>query len=261
MKRKIMQSLLYIITVIMLFGLVGCGNQSTDIILNISASATFTDALKTINDLYIQENSNVTIINNFSSAGTIQSQIENGSDCDVFVSANEKNMNNLENKGLILSETRINLLSTNIILVIPIGSKLDIKDFNDLTNSEVTQIAIGDPQSVSAGIYADKLFQLLGIKDAIASKLILASNVRDVLNYVETGNVDAGIIFSSDAVVSDKIKVIATAPDEINSQIIMPAAIIKSSSNIEAAKDYLDFLSSEEAISIFESYGFNLINE
>jgi molybdate transport system substrate-binding protein len=166
-------------------------------------------------------------------------------------------MDNLGNGGFIILETRLNLLSNVLVLVVPIDSALDITGFMDLANEKVTLIAIGDPASVSAGIYAEKLFELLGISDDLMNKLILASNVREVLTYVETGNVDAGIIFSSDALISGKVKVIDTAPEEINSQIVISVAVIKTSENGKNARDYLDFLSSEEAMVIFESYGFS----
>jgi molybdate transport system substrate-binding protein len=224
--------------------------------LNISAASSLTDALEAVNALYLEQHSNVTIVANYAASGTLQTQIEQGATCDVFISAAAKQMNNLETGGLILSNTRINLLKNSLVLIVPVNSTLGIDDFNDLTGENVNLIAIGDPASVPAGAYAQSLFQLLGITDALADKLLLGANVRDVLNYVATGNVDAGLVYLTDALTSDAVTVVATAPDEINSQIVYPAAIIKASENQSAAADYLAFLASDAAMEIFETYGF-----
>ncbi len=224
--------------------------------LNISAAASLTDALEAVNALYLEQHSNVTIVANYAASGTLQTQIEQGATCDVFISAAAKQMNNLETGGLILSNTRINLLKNSIVLIVPTASTLEIDSFEGLVEDFVTLIAVGDPAFVPAGTYAYQLFDLLGITDALTDKLILGSSVRDVLAYVETGNVDAGIVYSTDAVLSEGVKIVATAPDEINSKIIYPAAIIKASENQSAAADYLAFLTSDAAMEIFESYGF-----
>jgi len=226
--------------------------------LSVSAAASLTDALEAVNALYMEQHSNVTIVANYAASGTLQTQIEQGATCDVFLSAAAKQMNNLENEGLILSNTRIDLLKNSIVLIIPKASTLEIDSFEDLLEDYVTLVAVGDPAFVPAGTYAYQLFDLLGITDELeaSGKLIQGSSVRDVLAYVETGNVDAGIVYSTDAVISDGVKIVATAPDEINSKIIYPAAIIKASENQAAAADYLAFLSSDAAIEIFKTYGF-----
>jgi len=226
--------------------------------LSVSAAASLTDALEAVNALYMEQHSNVTIVANYAASGTLQTQIEQGATCDVFLSAAAKQMNNLENEGLILSNTRIDLLKNSIVLIIPKASTLEIDSFEDLLEDYVTMIAVGDPAFVPAGTYAYQLFDLLGITDELeaSGKLIQGSSVRDVLAYVETGNVDAGIVYSTDAVISDGVKIVATAPDEINSKIIYPAAIIKASENQAPAADYLAFLSRDAAIEIFKTYGF-----
>jgi molybdate transport system substrate-binding protein len=255
--KKLIKILVSLIVVAMIMPLVSCTDkQGEDITLNISASAVLTDALAEVNELYVQKYSGIKIVNNFTSAGTIQSQIENGADCDVFFSANAKNMDNLENKGLIIAETRENILSNLLVLIVPATNTKDIDSFIDLTGNAINLVAIGDPSTVSAGIYAQKLFELLDISQNLGEKLILASTVREVLTYVETGNVDAGLVFLSDALTSESVTVVDTAPDEINSQIVMTAAVISASKNIEKSKEYLSFLSGTEAMAIFEKYGF-----
>ena len=145
------------------------------------------------------------------------------------------------------------------MLVIPTNSTLDITSFNDLVKDTVKQIAIGDPKSVPAGNYGQQAFDKLGITAQIQSKLVLASDVRQVLSYVESGNVDAGIVYATDAGISDKVKVVANAPDEINAKILYPAAVVKASKNTKIAEDYLKFLATKTAGDIFEKYGFSIV--
>jgi molybdate transport system substrate-binding protein len=219
------------------------------------------DALTEINDLYMQENSNVTITPNFAAAGTLQQQIEQGAPADVFFSPGVKQMNTLEEEGLILADTRLDLLNNKLVLIVPANSTLNITEFADLLNDNVEQIALGDPEFVPAGAYGKQAFELLGIWEEVQPKLILCSDVRQVLAYVESGNVDAGIVYLTDAAISSAVKVAANAPDEINAKIVYPLAVVTASTNVEAAKDYIDFLCGDEAKAIFEEYGFTVISQ
>lgn len=241
-------------------GLIGCTPKEA-ITLNVSAAASLTDALKEINSLYTQEEPNVTITPNFASSGTIQNQIENGAPADVFISAAAAQMDALQKQGLILDDTRKNLLNNKIVLIVPGDSTLNITSFTDLTTDKVKKVAIGDPKFVPAGAYGQQVFDELGITAQIQSKLILGSDVRQVLSYVESGNVDAGIVYSTDARISTKVKITANAPDDINAKVVYPVAVIKVSKNTGAAKAYIDFLFSKQAKAIFEKYGFSLANK
>jgi len=247
-----------LIAIMMIMPLAACtDNKEGDITLNISAAASVTDALNEVNTAYMDANPNITIVTNYAASGTLQTQIEQGATCDVFISAAAKQMNNLENGGLILSDTRKNILKNSIVLIINKNSALDIDSFEDLLLEAVGLIAVGDPSFVPAGTYAYQLFELLEITDDLEGKLMQGSTVRDVLAYVETGNVDAGIVYSTDAAITDGVKIVATAPDEINSKIVYPAAIIKASENVDAASDYMAFLSGSGAMAVFEKYGFS----
>jgi molybdate transport system substrate-binding protein len=228
------------------------------VVLNVSASAVMTDVLKEINESYRQVNPWISFITNFASGGTIQQQIENGAPCDVFVSAAASFMDNLEKKGLLLQETRHNLLNNKIVLIVPANSTLHLKTFDDLTNATVKKIAIGDPKSVSAGTYAQQTFDFFNISAVLQPKLVLGGDVRQVLTYVETGNVDAGVVFTTDAMTSTGVKVVASAPDVVNTKIVYPVAIIKTSPRAAAAQDYISFLFGSSARSVFEKYGFSL---
>ncbi len=227
--------------------------------LNISAAASLTDAITEINALYSAENPTVKFLVNFASSGTLQQQIENGAPCDVFLSAATTQMDTLQSKGLILDQTRRNFVTNSVVLIVPVNGSRNITSFEDLTTDKARKISIGDPASVPAGNYARQVFDLLGITSALQPKLVLASNVRQVLTYVETGDVDAGVVYSTDTLVSDKVKIVASAPAEINAKIVYPAAVIKASKNVEVAQQYLEFLSGEQARAIFVKYGFSAV--
>ncbi len=259
MKNALLKIIPLVIVCLVLANLTGCKEEP--VTLTVFAGAGMIDVIDEINTLYMEQNENITIQTNYAAAGTLKAQIENGATCDIFISPGVKQMDSLQQQGLILSDTRRDFLTNKIVLIVAPDNPRNMTCFEDLTNDNIKMISIGDPSAVPAGEYAKMLFELLEIDDAIANKLLLGSTVREVLAYVETGNVVAGVVYSTDALTSDKIMVVATAPDEINSKIKYPAGIVAASENIEAAKDYLDFLSGDEARAVFESYGFSLTSE
>ena len=239
----------------------GCSNSNSQntVSITVSAAASLTDALKEVNTAYMQKNVNVTVLTNFASSGTLQTQIENGAPVDVFISASPTQMDNLQKKDLLVNDTRTNLLGNKIVVVVPSGSTLGITSFSDLASDKVTKIAVGDPKSVPAGTYAVQAFAELGISANVEPKEVLAGDVRAVLTYVQGNNVDAGIVYLTDALSTLKVDVVASGPTDINAKIVYPAAVIKASKNQAAARNYLDFLSSDAAKTVFGKYGFNVI--
>jgi molybdate transport system substrate-binding protein len=229
--------------------------------LNLSVAASVTDAIKEIDGLYVKDRTWVTLIPNFASSGTLQKQIENGAPADVFISAAAAQMDALQKQGLIIDSSRKNLLMNKVVLIVPLDSKLGLTSFNDLATDKVKQLAIGDPKSVPAGTYAQAAFDQLGITDKIKSKYVIGSDVRQVLNYVETGNVDAGVVYTTDTIVSTKVKIVASAPDEINAKIVYPVAVVKASKYADESNDFISFLFSPSAIASFEKYGFTVITK
>jgi molybdate transport system substrate-binding protein len=238
---------------------VGCTKQeeASAINLNISAAASLKDSMDEIKELYESENSNIKLTINYGGSGTLQKQIEEGADVDVFISAAPKQMDAIEDRDLLLEGTRKDLLLNGLVLVTPKDNST-IRSFDDLTTDKVTHLALGEPNSVPAGQYAEEVFTKLGILDKIKEKTVYAKDVKEVLTWVETGNADAGIVYTTDAKVSDKVQVIATAPADSHTPVIYPAAVIKDSKNGDLAKELLEFLSSDKAISIFEKYGFEV---
>ena len=230
----------------------------TVVTLNVAVATSLTDAVKEINANYTKANPNVTIVPNFASSGTLQTQIQNGAPVDVFISAAAAQMDNLQNGQLIVTASRRNLLNNNVVLIVPKDSVLGLTDFKSLTSDKVQKIAIGDPKSVPAGTYAQAAFDELGITAQLQPKLVLGADVRTVLTYVETANVDAGIVYSTDALTSTKVKVVGMAPADINAKVVYPVAVIKDSSNMAASAAYENYLFGAAAKLVFEKYGFML---
>jgi molybdate transport system substrate-binding protein len=218
--------------------------------LLVAAAVSLQQALQAI--AYTQANQ--TISYNFAASGALQQQIEQGAPVDVFISASQKQMTALQEKGLL--ETQKNLLTNQLVLIAPKQSTL--KDFQQLAQPEVNRISIGEPRSVPAGQYATEVFKNLGILDQVQSKFVLGNNVKSVLTAVETGDVDAGIVYLTDAKSSDKVNIIATAKEELHSPIRYPIAVLKSSKSPDAAKQYVEFLQSPAARAVFEKYGFGV---
>ncbi len=229
--------------------------DTSNVTLTVSVASSVQDAMKAVQPLYQQENPNVEIIYNFGSSGSLQQQIEQGAPTDVFISAAPKQMNALQEKDLLLTETRKNLLENNVVLVTPKDSE-ELVTFETLPTAKLDKIALGEPDSVPAGQYGKEVLTSLKSYDKLTPKLVYGKDVRQVLFYVETGNVDAGIVYGTDAKISDKVTVIATAPKGSHSPIVYPVAVVKESKNPEEAKKFVNFLLEEKAQAVFEDYGF-----
>ena len=226
--------------------------------LNISAASSLSNVLKLVDAAYTQANPNVTILLNTAASGTLQMQIENGAPADIFLSAAAANMDNLQKENLIVNSSRKNLLDNTLVMIVPNGSTLGLASISDLATSKVTKIAVGDPASVPAGTYANLAFTELGITALVQSKLVLCANVTQVLTTVASGNVDAGLLYSTDALGSTQVKVVAQAPADINAQIVYPEAVLSAGRNQDAAQDYLNYLSGSSAVALFIQYGFTM---
>ncbi len=229
--------------------------------LTISAAASLKDVMVEIEQIYHKKHPGTKIIYNFASSGSLQRQIEQGAPVDIFISAAVNKMDALEKQELLLTETRRNLLQNQIVLVTPINnqkSNSNIDDFGDLTKKQINIIALGEPNSVPVGKYAQEVLSSFKIADKVNSKAVYAKDVRQVLSYVATGNVDAGIVYRTDAELSDTVQIVATAPENTSSPVIYPIAAIKDSDHPEAAKELIEFLSTPEVQAVFEKYGFDL---
>ncbi|MEM7553653.1 MAG: molybdate ABC transporter substrate-binding protein [Cyanobacteria bacterium P01_A01_bin.84] len=229
--------------------------------LTVSSAASMQNAMTEVGQVYQEEHPNTKITYNFASSGTLTQQIKQGAPVDVFISANEKFMNELDKKNLLLPETRKDLLKNDIVLIIP--SKNNISNisnisFQELTSPKIKRFSIGDPESVPAGEYARQVLTSLKIYDQIKPKTVFAKDVRQVLSYVELGNVDAGIVYATDAKISNQVKVVATALENTHKPILYPVTAIKRTQNSEIAKKFIQFLFSDRATDVFKNHGFQI---
>lgn len=226
--------------------------------LLVAAAASLQDALEEISPLFVQANSDIAVNYNFAASGPLQQQIEQGAPVDVFISAASRQMDALQEKNLILADTRRNLLTNRLVLIVPRNSDLGLTSFRQLTNANVQRIAVGEPRSVPAGQYAEELFRNLGILEQLQSKFVYGNSVRNVLAAVESGNADAGVVYTTDARISAQVTQVATAPDDLHSPIVYPIAIIQDSRNVQSARQYEQFLQSNAAKAVFERFGFGI---
>lgn len=236
------------------------GQQATPkVTLTVSAAASVQDAMKAVQPLFQQENPDIDVVYNFGSSGSLQQQIEQGAPADVFISAAPKQMNALQQKDLLLTETRRNLLENSVVLVTPKETNETVT-FETLVTTNLDKIALGDPESVPAGQYGKEVLTSLKSYDKLTPKLVFGKDVRQVLFYVETGNVDAGIVYGTDAKISDKVQIVAKAPQGSHAPIVYPVAVVKDSKRPDEAKTFVEFLFSEQAATVFKDYGFTIAN-
>lgn len=223
--------------------------------LTVSAAVSLQNVLEEVKQDYAKLQPKVKIIYNFGASGALQQQIEQGADVDIFISAAAKQMDALQSKNLLLSGTRKNLLGNQVVLIVPNNTQ-GISSFTDLQSDRITKIALGEPNSVPAGKYAQEILSYLNILEATKKKLVFAKDVHQVLSYVETENVDAGIVYITDAKQSKLVRIIATAAAKSHSPVIYPIAVIQSSKNVDRARSFTDFLLSKQASNIYQEYGF-----
>ncbi|MBP2659412.1 MAG: molybdenum transporter, periplasmic molybdate-binding protein, partial [Firmicutes bacterium] len=241
----------FLMTVILITSLItGCSSekqaapatQQPKVELNISAAVSLKDALEEIQKNYEAKNPNIKLTYNLGASGALQKQIEQGAPADIFMSAAPKQMNDLEAKNLINKPTRKNLVENKLVIIVPKASSINISKYEDLTKDEVQKLSIGETASVPAGQYAQEVLKKLGIWDKIKDKAVLAKDVRTVLTYVETGNVEAGIVYKTDAASSDKVKITATAPEGSHQPIVYPVAVLSGTKQQKTAEDFLTYL-------------------
>lgn len=224
--------------------------------LTISAAASLKEVMTDIKSEYEKTYPSDKIIFNFGGSGALQKQIENGAPVDIFISAATKQMNELVNKNLILPNSNFILLENSIVLIKPKNSKLKVSSFNDLIKPEVKKIAIGEISSVPVGQYSMEIFNNLKINEKVSNKLIYGKDVLSVLSWVESDNVDLGIVYKTDAISSTKVIIIANAPANSHKPVEYPIGIVKDSKNIGKSQQFIKFLKSNKAKALFKKYGF-----
>jgi molybdate transport system substrate-binding protein len=225
--------------------------------MTFSVAISMKEAVETLGRQFMQKHSGVTLRYNFGSSGELQKQIEAGAPVDVFISAAQRQMDELEPKGLIDPTTR-RVFARNVLTAIkPTGSTLDISKPADLAGSKVQRIVIGNPKTVPVGQYAEESLKSLGLWDQLQPKLVLAENVRQALDYVARGEVEAGFVYTTDVAVRSSQVVEAFRPGEDTYRpVTYPAAVIKASKQPALAKAFVDLLVSPDGQATLSRLGF-----
>ena len=224
--------------------------------LTVFAAASLTETLNEIAEQYKTVAPNVELVFNFDSSGTLKTQIEEGADCDLFLSAAQKQMNALQDEDLINTGTRVDLLENKVVLAVPEGNPADIQSFEDIGTDPCKRIALGN-EDVPVGSYSVEILTNLGILDELESgnKITYGSNVKEVTTQISEDSVDAGVVYCTDAY-SAGLTPVDEATAEMCGQVIYPAAVLKAAPNAEAAKEFLAYLQTDRAATVFEGVGF-----
>jgi molybdate transport system substrate-binding protein len=223
--------------------------------LNVFAAASLTESLKEIAAAY-QRQTGDKVVFNFGASSFLARQIEEGAPADIFFSADEAKMDALEKRGLIVKETRRSRLSNLLVIVVAIEKGASIETPKDLATEKVKRLAIAEPRTVPAGIYAKEYLQKKNLWAALEAKVVPTENVRAALAAVEAGNAEAGIVYKTDVVISKKVKVAYEVPASDSPAISYPMAVLKEAKESDAAKRFLTYLNSEEAGHVFQRFGF-----
>lgn len=269
---------------VMVLGLAACAAPATEetaapeetvpeaepVELIVFAAASMTETMNQIAELYKAKAPNVTLTYNFDSSGTLKTQIQEGAECDLFISAGQKQMNqlditadsevNTDKLDFVLEGTRINLLENRVTLCVPEGNPKDIKGFDDLADKlkEGSVLMAMGNSDVPVGQYTKKILAFYGLDEEKLAKdgvITYGTNVKEVTTQVTEASVDCGVVYCTDAF-SAGLTPVDYATKEMCGQVIYPAAVLNISKNQEAAKEFLAYLQTDEAMKVFEAVGF-----
>ncbi|NMO95899.1 molybdate ABC transporter substrate-binding protein [Paenibacillus lemnae] len=231
--------------------------ESVDqVTLIVSAAASLTDALNEVEAIFGKEHPEVTLKFNYGASGALQKQIQEGAPADLFLSASPQYMNLLIEQGLVKENQQKTLLA-NTLVVVRAPDKGALTKLQDLNQDDVKHVTIGIPESVPAGSYAKEVLTEEGLWTPLQDKLVQAKDVRQVLQYVETGNADVGFVYKTDALTSDQVEIVFEPAPESYSSIEYPVGVVEASKHKIEAEMLLGFLQSEQAVNIFKKYGFS----
>lgn len=255
MKRRAAIAMVGVLVLTMLVSGAAMAQERTTILVAAAASLenVFTEQLI---PMFETANPGIHVEGTYDSSGKLQTQIEEGLEADLFMSAATKQMKALAEQSLVDEASVTPLLVNRIVLIAPADSATPIDSFARIVEADT--IALGDPASVPVGQYSQEALTSLGIWDQALAKASLGTNVTEVLSWVAEGSADVGIVYATDAASTDQVKILCEAPEgSLAQQVIYPVGMVAASQHKEAAQAFLDFLKSDEALAVFESYGFS----
>jgi molybdate transport system substrate-binding protein len=225
----------------------------------VSAAASLTDVLNEIGNSY-QSKSGHAVRFNFGPSSGLARQIEEGAPADIFFSADLPQMDALEKKKLLEPGTRKNLLSNQLVIIVPADSKITVSSPKDLLKADIKKIALAEPSTVPVGVYTTKYLTGEGLWNQVKSKIVPVQDVRATLASVESGNVEAGFVYKTDAATSKKVKIVYEVPVDKGPKITYPVAIVKESKRKDAARDFMTYIQSPTVRETFKKYGFVVLD-
>ncbi|MFC4077602.1 molybdate ABC transporter substrate-binding protein [Salinithrix halophila] len=224
--------------------------------IHLLAASSLTDAVKELEKRYETTHPHVDILPSFASSGKLKQQIRQGAPADVFLSAGEREMDELEQSGKLLPGARSDILTNELVLVVPRNGGEKVQSWTDLTPERIGKLAVGQPETVPAGQYAKAALEKDGRWGKLLSRIVFASNVRQVLAFTASGNVDAGLVYRTDAKGEERVKAVSKAPRGSHPPIRYPGAVLKGSDNVKQASSFYRWLKGDEAVAVWRKHGF-----
>ncbi len=228
--------------------------------VRISAASSLADALKDVNAAFAKATGHTAQLN-LGASSLLARQIGEGAPADVFFSADAAQMDALAKKDLVDAATRADVLSNRLVIVVPTDGTVAVASLADLAAPGVKRIATGDPRAVPVGVYAKAALVKAGLWDALAPKIVATENVRAALAVVESGNVDAGLVYRTDAAISKRVKVAAEVPETAGAPVVYPVAVLRAARHRAGAEAWVRFVRGPEAKKLFEARGFSVLTE
>ena len=223
--------------------------------LTVSAAASLTDAFKSIAAAYEKGRPGTKVVLNFGASGLLLQQLDNGAPVDVFATADAETMDQAQAKSLLLADSRADFARNSLVLIVPAGGKPAVRTLSDLATPAIARVAISNPDTVPVGRYARGALQARGLWSVVEAKMISTQNVRQSLDYVARGEVEAGFVYATDArLMADKVSVVETVP--ATQPIVYPIAVVRASKQVGPAADFVAFVRSAPAQQILKSFGF-----
>jgi molybdate transport system substrate-binding protein len=223
--------------------------------LTVSAAASLNEAFNEIKAAFAKDHPGVNVTFNFAASGALLSQMEQGAPVDVFASADQKTMDMAVEKKLIDTATRATFVQNALVLAVPANNPAKITDLASLKTAAVKRVAIGNPDSVPVGRYTKAALTKSGEWDPLAQKFVMAESVRQVLDYLSRGEVDAGFVYATDAKQGgDKVKVVLEVP--VETPVSYPIAVLTGSADKKNATAFVSFVTSPKGQEILAKYGF-----
>lgn len=224
--------------------------------LTVSAAASLTNAFRELAPLFEAKYPGTKVLLNFGASEALLQQIAKGAPADVFASADQETVDRAQQRNMLVAGSRHDFVSNSLVLIVPSDSRLNVRNLADLTSPEVRRVAIGNPAGVPAGRYAKGALEAAKLWPQVEAKSVNATSVRQALDYVARGEVDAGFVYATDAALfKDRVRTVATIPTEV--PVRYPVAVVAGGPNPEAAARFVDYLRSDAgAQAVLAKFGF-----